>query len=134
MKSIILIMLLALPILSMAQEVEEKKETQEIEVLTFAEQMPDYPGGVIELYRFIATNVEYPAEMKQKKIETKVAVNFVIDTLGKISDIRFLNNPPQPFIDETIRVIKLMPNWIPGMQDGKLVNVVYTLPISFRLN
>jgi TonB family protein len=98
------------------------------------EQMPEFPGGESALRQFIGNNIRYPVEAQEKGIKGKVYVNFVIGKTGhpiKISIAKGVH----PLLDtEAIRVISMMPDWIPGKQRGKTVNVSYTVPINFELS
>lgn len=123
--------LFALPIIGFAQK--ERDENNK-EILIFAEQMPEFPGGTTALYQYLGKNIRYPLDMRKQKVEAKVIATFVVDAKGRIKNIEVVNKVPQPFAAETIRVLKRMPVWIPGKQGGKLVNVRYTLPVDFRLN
>jgi TonB family protein len=102
-------------------------------VLMVVEKMPEYPGGDKEMYKFIASNIEYPAKAKKKGIQGRVYVTFVIERDGTVSDVRILRGIGGGCDEEAIRVVKAMPKWSPGMQKGKLVRVQYNLPISFKL-
>lgn len=132
MKKLLVLLLLSLPVAAMAQLSNVTKDTTQI--LTFAEEMPEYPGGVEALYRFLAQNIVYPPNMRLEKKEAKVYATFIIDSNGRIRNIEILNKVPAEFAEETIRVIKMMPAWKPGSQDGKNVTVKYSLPVRFQLN
>ncbi|MBC7382420.1 MAG: energy transducer TonB [Bacteroidia bacterium] len=105
------------------------------EVLTFAEQMPEFPGGYEELYKFLQKNVNYPPQARDNGIEGKVMLTFVVATDGKISSIELAGNRKLGWglEEEAVRVMKAMPPWTPGKQNGKPVTVKYTLPIKFQL-
>ena len=96
--------------------------------------MPAYPGGEEKLAQFLKDNIQYPKEAKDNKIEGKVYVSFVVDATGKITDVRMLKRMAYGMDQEAMRVVKMMPNWVPGKQDGKAVAVQYTLPINFSLS
>jgi TonB family protein len=102
-------------------------------VLTKAEQMPSFPGGEEKLYQFLSENIKYPTEALDKKIEGTVLVTFVVNENGKISDVRMAKRMANGMDQEAIRVVKMMPNWVPGMDNGKAVAVQYTLPVKFSL-
>lgn len=95
---------------------------------------PEYPGGENAMYEFISKNVNYPAKEKENGITGKVFVRFAIMTDGSINNIEILSKSPEAFNQEVIRVIKLMPKWKPGIQDGRAVPVYFTLPVSFQLD
>ncbi|MBR5061377.1 MAG: M56 family metallopeptidase [Prevotella sp.] len=97
------------------------------------EQMPEYPGGQEELMKFLQTNVKYPKEATDKGIQGRVLVQFIVKSDGSISDAKVVREA-HPLLDaEALRVVKSMPKWKPGMQSGKIVNVKYVIPVTFRL-
>ncbi|MBQ1667807.1 MAG: energy transducer TonB, partial [Prevotella sp.] len=97
------------------------------------EQMPEFPGGSVELMKFLQNTVKYPKEAQYKGIQGKVLVQFVVKSDGTVADAKVVNSV-DPLLDaEALRVVKAMPKWKPGMQSGKAVNVKYNVPISFRL-
>jgi protein TonB len=107
----------------------------EPEVLTFAEQMPEFPGGIEEMSRFIGKNINYPPLARENGIEGKVVVTFVVGTDGKITNIETVGKKlGWGCEEEAIAVVKKMPPWTPGKQNGKTVTVKFTLPIRFQLN
>ena len=106
----------------------------ESDVVMFADVMPEYPGGTNAMFDFIRKNVKYPESAKEKGIEGRVYVNFVIDKDGSISDIKVLRGLCKEIDEEAVRVVKAMPKWNPGMQDGELVRVQYTLPFYFKIS
>ncbi len=100
---------------------------------TFVEQMPQFPGGEVALRKFLATSVKYPVIAQENGIQGKVYVNFVVDVNGGISNVK-VSRGVDPSIDkEAVRVVKSMPKWIPGKQNGEAVRVSYTVPINFVL-
>ncbi len=103
------------------------------EVFQVVENMPEFPGGNTELMRFLAKNINYPAEAQQKGEQGRVMVQFVVGKDGKLSDIKIMRSISPTLDAEAIRVIKAMPDWKPGTQRGQAVAVKYTIPISFRL-
>lgn len=105
-------------------------------VFDFVEKMPEYPGGQVAMMAFIQQNLQYPEYAKDNNLEGSVFATFIIDKKGKITDVKILRsmNPPCIACDsEVIRVIKKMPKWKPGMQQGKPVRVKFTLPVKFAL-
>ncbi len=108
---------------------EEPKPLSE-EILVFAEQMPEFPG---DLNAYLSKNLIYPSDAKENGIQGKVIVQFTIGSDGNIYDVKALR-PTYPSLDkEAMRVVKSMPKWKPGKQNGKAVAVRYTLPITFSL-
>jgi protein TonB len=131
MKKILFIILFALPHLSIAQE--EKPEEIQAQVLIFADQMPEFPGGIENLNKFLGNHLVYPDDLRKKNIEGKVVLKFIVDTAGNIINIESLIKAPQAFVDEAIRVVKLMPRWTPGEHNGKKAFVQYVLPVRYQL-
>lgn len=98
------------------------------------EQMPEYPGGPKALMEFLNNNVQYPAEAEKAGIQGRVIATFVVEKDGSISNAKVVKSV-DPLLDaEALRVIGAMPNWKPGMQNGKIVRVKYTVPLSFHLD
>ena len=97
------------------------------------EVMPTYPGGDAALIRFLSTNIRYPYSAQQYGIQGKVVVGFVVDSIGNAVKTKLLKGVMRDLDEEALRVVKLLPKWKPGIQDGKAVNVKYSLPVSFKL-
>ena len=97
------------------------------------EEMPEFPGGMQECMMFLAKNVKYPVSAQEAKIEGRVIVQFVVKKDGTIADPIIMRGVSPELDAEALRVVSLMPNWKPGRQRGKAVNVKYTIPIMFRL-
>ena len=112
----------------------DKPVIQEGEVFTVVEEMPQFPGGMGEAMRFLAKNIKYPVESQKAKIEGRVIVQFVVKENGKVADIKVMRGVSPELDAEAMRVVGLMPDWIPGKQRGKAVPVKYTMPIMFRLD
>lgn len=104
-----------------------------VEVYNIVEQFPEFPEGNQAMYKFIHDNLVYPT---QDCVKGKVYLKFLVNKEGNISNIevlRGIKGYPE-FEREAIRVVKKMPPWIPGKQNGKAVSVWFTLPISFSLD
>ena len=110
-----------------------KKEVTE-EIFVVVEEQPEYPGGVDAMMKFLGDSVRYPVEAKEKGIQGRVIVNFVVNKNGSIDDVNIVRGVDTSIDAEAVRVIESMPKWKPGKQRGKEVNVRYTLPVVFRLN
>ncbi len=102
-------------------------------VYQICEQMPEFPGGVNALIDHVGRNVVYPEKAKEKEIEGRVFVGFVVEKDGSISDVKVLRGIGGGCDEEAVRIISAMPKWKPGMQDGKPVRVSYQIPIHFKL-
>ena len=106
------------------------------EVLSYAEKMPEYPGGVTKLFAFVYENLKYPDFEKENGIEGTVYVKFTVTEEGKIVKpevVRGVNGAPN-FNKEVLRIVNKMPNWLPGENNGKKVKVYFTMPFKFRLD
>jgi TonB family protein len=108
----------------------QQKDTR---IFTEVEHVPNYPGGVNKFYKFLQQNIKYPAEARNKKIEGKVFVSFIVEKDGSLSNLKVLRDPGAGCGAEAVRVMKLSPKWNAGVQNGHKVRVQYTLPISFTL-
>ena len=97
------------------------------------DEMPEFPGGMEAMMKYISENVKYPEKAKDKEIQGKVYVRFVIEKDGSISEVEALRRIGGGCDEEAIRVVKAMPKWKPGKQDGKAVRVSFILPIIFKL-
>lgn len=102
-------------------------------VYTLAETMPQFPGGMEAMMEFVKNNVKYPVDAIGKKIQGRVVVSLVVKKDGSIDNVKLVRSIYPSLDEEAIRVIKMMPKWIPGTQKGKAVNVKYCVPVSFRL-
>ena len=97
------------------------------------EQMPEYPGGDVELLKFIASNTDYPADARAKRIEGRVIIRFIVTPEGNVDGISVLKGV-DPLLDtEAVRVIRMLTGFRPGMQGGKAVPVWYMVPVNFAL-
>lgn len=109
--------------------VAEAKE----ETLTVVDVMPQYPGGDRELLKFIAQSIKYPTDAQEAGVQGRVICSFVVDKKGNIVEPKIIRGIDPSLDAEALRVIGMMPRWTPGRQDGKAVRVLYTVPITFRL-
>lgn len=107
------------------------KESKEI--FTIVEQMPEFPGGSLALRKYIAQQIKYPAVAQENGIQGDVYVSFVISSYGVVSNVKIARSVDPALDNEAMRVIYTMPKWEPGFQQGKAVDVAYTLPITFIL-
>jgi periplasmic protein TonB len=103
------------------------------EVFSFVEKFPEFPGGEMEMLRFIAENIRYPSAASANNIQGLVVLQFTVDAQGRIEDIAILKDIGGGCGDEAVRIVKSMPLWIPGEQNGLPVAVRYTLPVHFKL-
>ena len=104
------------------------------EALPVAEQMPEFPGGMGELMKYLGENIQYPSKAKDNQWEGVALCQFIVEKDGSIKDAKILQSSGYPLLDtEALRVILNMPKWTAGMQNGDSVRVKFALPISFKL-
>ena len=111
-----------------------KPKEEENKVFDVVEQMPSFPGGNAALMNYLGQNIKYPVIAEENGIQGRVIVQFVVGKDGHISDVRVAKSVDPSLDKEAVRVVKGMPRWIPGKQNGQAVTVRYTLPVTFRLN
>ncbi|MBR4620726.1 MAG: energy transducer TonB [Salinivirgaceae bacterium] len=99
-----------------------------------AEVMPQFPGGDAALQKYIASHVQYPEIARENGLQGKVYVRFVINKRGEVEDVSIARGVDAALDKEAMRVVQSLPKWSPGMQHGKAVRVLYTVPINFKLN
>lgn len=104
------------------------------ELLVAVEEMPEFPGGAPKLLEYLSQNIRYPKDAEEAKKQGRVIVSFVVEKDGSISDAKVVKSVDPSLDAEALRVVNTMPNWIPGKQSGKAVNVKYSVPITFRLD
>lgn len=103
------------------------------EIPSFVEQMPEFPGGTENITPYLAANIRYPKEAQESGLEGRVLLRFIVMEDGSLTDIKSVKHVGGGLDEEAIRVVKAMPKWNPGKQDGKAVKVYYQLPITFHL-
>ena len=103
-------------------------------IFNIVDEMPEFPGGVEAMMNYIAENVKYPEDAKDKNQSGRVMISFVVEKDGRVNDVKVLRGVCESIDNEAVRVVKAMPNWKPGKQAGKPVRVSYCLPISFKLS
>ena len=110
-----------------------KPKEEENKVFDVVEQMPSFPGGQAALMNYLNNNIKYPVIAEENGIQGRVVVQFVVGKDGHISDVKVAKSVDPSLYKEAVRVVKAMPKWIPGKQNGQAVTVRYTLPVTFRL-
>jgi periplasmic protein TonB len=122
------------PVGSGEGEKEVKKIEEDETPLLFVEQAPEFVNGLNAMYKFLKENMKYPAVARENGIEGSVYVGFVVGKDGTIRDVKVKRGIGGGCNEEAIRVVELMPKWNPGKQNGKAVNVSFTIPIKFKLD
>lgn len=113
---------------------KDKKEKKDKKVYDVVEVMPSFPGGNGEMFKFIGDNVKYPDELVEQGVKGTVIVNFVVSETGDIKDVKIMKHVNPQLDAEALRVVSLMPKWTPGTENGKPMNVKYTIPIRFSVH
>ena len=111
----------------------EPPKVEETKVFDVVEQMPSFPGGPTALMTYLSQNTKYPVVAQENGVQGRVVVSFVVERDGSITDVRVVRSVDPSLDKEATRVVKSMPNWIPGKQNGSTVRVKYNVPVSFKL-
>ncbi len=111
----------------------EPKPEVENKVFDVVEQMPSFPGGQGALMKYLNDNIKYPVVAQENGVQGRVVVSFVVERDGSITDVNVVRSVDPSLDKEAVRVIKGMPHWIPGKQNGSAVRVKYNVPVFFRL-
>lgn len=107
--------------------------TAKEEVFMVAEQMPEFPGGMKELLKFLQDNLKYPENAMKNNVQGRVIVQFVVEKDGTLTEFKVARSVDPDLDAEALHVLQTMPKWKPGMQRGKIVRVKFTVPVSFKL-
>lgn len=105
-------------------------------IYTVVDKMPKFPGGQVSIFDYISNNLQYPEKAQKNKTQGTVHVNFVVNEIGDIENVRIKKGLPKDdgCNEEAIRLVSDMPKWTPGYQNGRAVKVSYTIPVRFQLN
>jgi TonB family protein len=109
-----------------------QNSTDENTIYVKVDKMPEFPGGQVALVKYLSKNIKYPSKYKKDKVNGRVFVSFVVDKTGKVGHAKVVKSLNEECDKEAIRVISMMPNWIPGEKDGSKVNVQFGLPVNFE--
>lgn len=110
-----------------------KKADASNKVYEVVEQMPSFPGGDAAMMKYLAENIKYPVSAQKAKEQGRVVVQFIVEKDGAVTGVKTVRSVTPALDAEAVRVVKAMPKWTPGRQDGQLVRVKYNVPVSFRL-
>jgi len=102
-------------------------------VFTYVEEQPTFPGGEASMYEYLQKNIKYPPLARENGITGRVYMTFVVGPNGEIRDVKVMRGIGAGCDEEAIRVVKSMPKWKPGKQNGRSVNVQFNMPINFTL-
>jgi TonB family protein len=114
-----------------APEVNKTEPLVSDTIFAVVEKMPEFPGGKKALMNYLKENIHYPEQAKKEGIHGRVFVNFIVEKDGSISGVKILRGIGHGCDEETVRVVRAMPKWVPGEQRGQKVRVSFNLPIKF---
>ena len=121
-------------VLKIKEAVAQPEPKPEVEkVFDVVEQMPSFPGGPSALMEWLSNNVKYPVVAQENGVQGRVVVSFVVERDGSITDVKVVRGVDPSLDKEASRVVRAMPRWIPGKQNGSAVRVKYNVPVAFRL-
>ncbi len=112
---------------------EPPKHEEENKVFDVVEQMPSFPGGMPALMQWLSQNIKYPVIAAENGVQGRVIVQFVVEKDGSVTDVHVAKSVDPSLDKEATRVVKAMPRWNPGKQNGSAVRVKYTVPVMFKL-
>ena len=114
-------------------QVTDESNPQSETIYKSVEQMPMFPGGEAGLLRYLQENIQYPPEAAKDNVQGRVILQFVVDKTGQVGEVKILRSVSEELDAEAVRVVKTLPKFEPGRQDGQPVSVWYTLPVSFNI-
>lgn len=120
-------------VLKAKEVIADEKPKEEEKPFDIVEQMPTFPGGDGKLMEWLSKNIKYPAVAEENGVQGRVIVRFVVGKDGSISNASVVRSVDPSLDKEALRVVKAMPRWIPGKQNGAAVPVWFTLPVTFQL-
>lgn len=103
------------------------------EKLRIVEELPQYPGGMVEFMKWLTATLHYPDQALKQKIQGKVIISFIVNKDGSLSDLKLVQSAGKLLDDEAMRVARLMPNWKPGIDKGKPCRSMIAIPIVFEI-
>lgn len=112
---------------------EPKPEPEKTYDMANVQQKPEFPGGEAALYKWLGEHTQYPAQASEDGVSGRVVVQFVVSKTGSIENVQVVRGRHPALDREAVRVVKSMPKWNPGRNNGQPVKVTYTLPVNFKL-
>ena len=107
--------------------------TKDSVILKTVEQLPEFPGGIVQFMKWLTRNLRYPPTAQSQRIQGKVVISFIINKDGSIASPTIVQSA-DPLLDrEALRVVKMMPRWKPGLQNGKTCRTMFAIPVNFQL-
>src|SRR5574344_2619367 len=102
-------------------------------IFQIVEQLPEFPGGMVEFMKWLTKNLRYPADAQTRKVQGKVIVQFIVNKDGTTVDSKVIQSLDPSCDREALRVLRMMPKWKPGTEHGKVVRTKFCIPIVFKL-
>ena len=137
--ALILLVIVIVPVRANAQDKKgkttqtRKDTTTDDKIYEVCEQMPIFEGGDAALMKYLTDSVKYPELTKKHGVQGRVVIGFIVEKDGSLTDVKVLRAVDRALDAEALRVVKGMPKWIPGSQNGQHVRVKYNVPVPFRL-
>jgi TonB family protein len=103
-------------------------------IFTAVEHEPGFKGGVMAFLKYLQRNMHYPAQSREKHIQGKVFISFIVERDGSLSNLKVVRGVSDDLDAEALRVLQESPKWDPGIQNGRVVRVAYTIPVTFKLS
>ena len=103
------------------------------ELLRIVEQLPEYPGGMVEFVKWLTATLKYPDDALRRRMQGKVMISFIVEKDGTLTGLKVIKSAGKIFDDEALRVARLMPQWKPGKADGKPCRSMIAIPIVFEM-
>lgn len=107
--------------------------TKDSVVLKTVEQLPEFPGGIVQFMKWLTRNLRYPPIAQSQRMQGKVVVSFIINKDGSIASPTIVQSVDPVLDREALRVVKMMPRWKPGLQNGKPCRTMFAIPVNFQL-
>jgi len=141
MKKILLTLIVLLSILTVKAQGTDSARNKVVNVVMVndnaifvsVEHIPEYPGGINQFYKFLVKKLRYPATAKENNTQGRVIVQFIVEKDGSLSDVKVVRGVGDGCDEEAVRLVKLSSPWKAGIQNGRAVRVMYTVPVSFEL-
>lgn len=108
-------------------------EPEKVYTMAMVEQKPSFPGGDAAMYKWLGEHINYPAQASEEGVQGRVVVQFDVDKTGQIVNVKIARGRHPALDKEAMRLVKSMPKWQPGRNNGQPVKVTYTLPVTFKL-
>ena len=115
------------------EPVKEEEKVNEVKLMSEVDQLPQFPGGMAQLLKWLTQNLKYPERAKVAKVSGKVMVAFIVNADGSVEDVRLIQRANIDLDNETLRVVRMMPKWEPGKNHGKPCRTLVYLPVVFKL-